>query len=41
MKNLLLLIAAAFLLAACQNQDASPSGADSGQIVIGQMDSLR
>jgi predicted alpha/beta superfamily hydrolase len=41
MKNFLLLIAATFLLAACQNRDASPSGADSGQIVIGQMDSLR
>ena len=41
MKNFLLLIAAAFLLAACQNRDASPSGADSGQIIIGQMDSLR
>ena len=42
MKNFLLLIAAAFLLAACQNRDASPSGvSDSGQIVIGQMDSLR
>ena len=42
MKNLFLLIAVAFLLAACQNRDASPSEvSDSGQIVIGQMDSLR
>lgn len=42
MKNFFLLIAAAFLLAACQNRDASPSEvSDSGQIVIGQMDSLR
>ena len=42
MKNFLLLIAAAFLLAACQNRDASTSEvSNSGQIVIGQMDSLR
>ena len=42
MKNFFLLIAAAFLLAACQNRDASPSEvSDSDQIVIGKMDSLR
>lgn len=42
MKKFLLLIAAVFLLAACQNRDASTSEvSDSGQIVIGQMDSLR
>ena len=42
MKNFLLLIAAAFLLAACQNRDASTSEVSNpGQIVIGQMDSLR
>jgi len=42
MKNFLLLLGAVFLLAACQNRDASPSElSNSGQIVIGQMDSLR
>ncbi len=42
MKNFLLLIAAVFLLAACQNRDASLSEvSDPGKIVIGQMDSLR